>query len=104
MPPIPFEYHGRDAVAGFLASVSRPGRRYDAVPARANGQLALALYQRDPAGGIAHGAGLDVFALAGDRIQAITHFDARVLASFGLPPTLTHPPDRSPSRPAGWSD
>jgi hypothetical protein len=37
MPPIPFEYHGRDAASRFLAVVSRQGRRYDLVPTRAKG-------------------------------------------------------------------
>jgi RNA polymerase sigma-70 factor (TIGR02960 family) len=88
MPPIPLEYHGRDAVARFLTSVSRPGRRWDLVPTRANGLLAFGTYVRSPAGGIRHGTGLDVLTLAGDRISAITHFDSSVLASFGLPRSL----------------
>jgi len=88
MPPIPFEYHGRDAVAGFLASISRTGRRYDLVPTRANGQLAFGTYVRPPGGGVRHGTGLDVLTLAGDRIRALTHFDRSVLPSFGLPLSL----------------
>ena len=88
MPPIPFEYHGRDAVAGFLARVGRPGRRWDLVPTRANGQLAFGTYARAPTGGPRHGTGLDVLTLTGDRIGAITHFDESVLASFGLPRSL----------------
>src|SRR5437588_2151103 len=35
MPPIPFEYHGRDVVARFFASLIRQGRIYDLVPTRA---------------------------------------------------------------------
>jgi len=88
MPPIPLEYQGRDAVARFLASVGRQGRRYDLVPTRANGQLAFGVYLRAPTGGIRHGTGLDVLTLTGDRICAITHFDNSVLASFGLPRSL----------------
>jgi RNA polymerase sigma-70 factor (ECF subfamily) len=88
MPPIPLEYHGRDAVAGFLAGVSRPGRRFDLVPTRANGQLAFGVYVRGSAGGIRHGFGLDVLTLTGDRISALTHFDSSVLPSFGLPRSL----------------
>src|SRR5579862_4088603 len=38
MPPIPFEYQGRDAVAGFCACLLSAGRRFDLVPTRANGQ------------------------------------------------------------------
>lgn len=88
MPPLPLEYHGRDAVAGFLASVSGPGRRFDAVPTRANGHLAFGLYLRSPAGGRRHANGLDVYTLDGDRIATITHFDNSVLPSFGLPRSL----------------
>ncbi len=89
MPPIPLEYQGRHAVAEFFAGVAlRPGRRFDLVPTRANGQLAFGLYLRSPAGGTRHGTGLDVLSLTGDRIRAITHFDKSVLPSFGLPRSL----------------
>jgi RNA polymerase sigma-70 factor (ECF subfamily) len=88
MPPIPLEYHGRDAVACFFADVAmRKGRTFDLVPTRANGQPAFGVYLRDPDGTHAHG--LDVLTLAGDRICAITHFNADVLDSFGLPSALT---------------
>src|SRR6266511_2191315 len=43
MPPIPLEYHGRDAVARFYASIIH-SRTYDLVPTRANGQLAFGAY------------------------------------------------------------
>jgi RNA polymerase sigma-70 factor (TIGR02960 family) len=88
MPPMPLEYHGRDAVAGFFASVSRLGRTYDLVPTRSNGDLAFGIYLRAPTGGIRHGTGLDVFTLTGDRVSAITHFDISVLPWFGLPRSL----------------
>jgi RNA polymerase sigma-70 factor (ECF subfamily) len=88
MPPIPLEYHGRDAVARFLASVGRQGRRYDLVPTRANGQLAFGVYLRASTGGPRHGTALDVLTLTGDAISAITHFDESVLPSFGLPRSL----------------
>ena len=38
MPPMPFEYEGRDVVARFCAMLFGAGRRYDLVPTRANGQ------------------------------------------------------------------
>ena len=88
MPPIPLEYHGRDVVARFYASIFRPGRRYDLVPTRANGQPAFGFYLRGPAGGIRHGTGLLVLTLTGDRICAITRFDSSVLPWFGLPRSL----------------
>ncbi len=88
MPPIPLEYHGRDAVARFYASVIRPGRTYDFVPTRANGQLALGAYLRNPTDGIRHAAGLLVLTLTGDQICAVTRFDNNVLPWFGLPRSL----------------
>jgi hypothetical protein len=59
MPPMPFEYEGRDLVARFCASIFRAGRRFDLVRTRANGQPAFGAYLRSP-GGIRHGIGLYV--------------------------------------------
>jgi RNA polymerase sigma-70 factor (ECF subfamily) len=87
MPPMPFEYEGRDIVAGFCASLFRAGRRFDLVRTRANGQPALGAYLRSPAG-IRHGVGLYVLTLAGDRICAMTRFENSVLGWFGLPRSL----------------
>jgi RNA polymerase sigma-70 factor (TIGR02960 family) len=87
MPPIPLEYHGRDAVARFF-EVVLPHREYHLVPTRANGQLAFGAYLRPPGGGFRHGAGLFVFTLTGDRISAVTRFDNSVLPWFGLPLSL----------------
>jgi RNA polymerase sigma-70 factor (ECF subfamily) len=87
MPPMPFEYEGRDLVARFCASILNAGRRFDLVPTRANGQPAFGVYLRAP-DGISHGVGLYVLTLAGDRICAMTRFDNSVLPSFGLPRSL----------------
>jgi RNA polymerase sigma-70 factor (TIGR02960 family) len=84
MPPIPLEYQGRDLVARFYASLFRPGRPYDLVPTRANGQPAFGFYLRAPADN-SYGTGLLVLTLTGDRICAITRFDRSVLPWFGLP-------------------
>jgi RNA polymerase sigma-70 factor (ECF subfamily) len=81
MPPMPFEYEGRELVARFIAGLFGAGRRFDLVPARANGQPAFGAYLR--ATGV--GVGLLVLTLDGDRISAITRFDRRVLGAFGLP-------------------
>ncbi|MGH2588338.1 MAG: nuclear transport factor 2 family protein, partial [Dehalococcoidia bacterium] len=88
MPPMPFEYEGRDLVARFCASLFRAGRRFDLVPTRANGQPAFGAYLRAPSGGIRHGTGLLVLTLTGDRICAITRPDSSVLPWFGLPRSL----------------
>jgi RNA polymerase sigma-70 factor (ECF subfamily) len=87
MPPMPFEYQGRDVVARFCASIFGAGRRFDLVPTRANGQPAFGAYLRAPTG-ISHGIGLYVLTLAGDRICAMTRFDNSVLPWFGMPRSL----------------
>ena len=89
MPPIPFEYQGRDVVGRFCAAIFRAGRRFDLVPTRANGQPAFGAYLRT-ANGVSHGVGLYVITIDGDRICAMTRFENSVLPSFGLPRTL-HP-------------
>jgi RNA polymerase sigma-70 factor (TIGR02960 family) len=87
MPPMPFEYEGRDLVARFCAGIFGAGRRFDLVPTRANGQPAFGAYLRAPTG-IRHGTGLIVLALSGDRISAMTRFENSVLPWFGLPRSL----------------
>jgi RNA polymerase sigma-70 factor (ECF subfamily) len=87
MPPMPFEYEGRDVVVSFCASIFGSGRRFDLVPTRANGQPAFGAYVPAPTG-IRHGAGLIVITLSGDRIRAMTRFDKSVLQWFGLPRSL----------------
>jgi RNA polymerase sigma-70 factor (TIGR02960 family) len=88
MPPMPFEYEGRDAAARFLASIFGAGRRFALVPTRANGQPAFGAYLRAPDGS-AHGVGLFVLTLSGDRICAMTRFENSVLPWFGLPRSLS---------------
>ena len=87
MPPMPFEYEGRDVVARFCAILFGAGRRFDLVPTRANGQPAFGVYLRAP-DGIRHATGLYVLTLTGGRIGAMTNFDASMLPWFGLPPSL----------------
>ena len=96
MPPMPLEYQGRDAVARFCATLLGSGRRFDLVPARANGQPAFGAYVRGP-DGTRHGTGVYVIGLAGDRICALTRFESSVLGWFGLPRTL--PPPTFPAIP-----
>ena len=87
MPPMPFEYQGRDVVTRFCAGLFDAGRRFDLVPTRANGQPAFGAYLRGPTG-ISHGVGLYVLTITGDRIAALTRFENTVLPSFGLPRSL----------------
>jgi RNA polymerase sigma-70 factor (TIGR02960 family) len=88
MPPMPFEYMGRDVTTRFFRSIFGAGRRFDLVPTRANGQPAFGAYLR-ASNGVRHGTGLFVLTLAGDRIGAMTHFDNSVLPWFELPPSLS---------------
>ena len=90
MPPIPFEYQGRDLVARFCGGIFGAGRRFDLVPTRANGQPAFGAYVRGP-DGVSHGIGLYVLTLAGDRICAMTRFENSILPSFGLPRSFPTP-------------
>jgi RNA polymerase sigma-70 factor (TIGR02960 family) len=87
MPPMPFEYQGRAAVAGFCATIFGSGRRFDLVPVRANGQPAFGAYLRTP-DGAGRGTGLIALTLTGDQIGAMTRFENTVLPWFGLPRSL----------------
>jgi RNA polymerase sigma-70 factor (ECF subfamily) len=91
MPPLPFEYQGRELIGQFLYVVSfRQGtQRSRLVPTRANGQPAFGRYLCDPHAPISHAHGMLVLTLDDDRIRAITGFtDNSVLGRFGLPRTL----------------
>ncbi|TDV44218.1 RNA polymerase sigma-70 factor (ECF subfamily) [Actinophytocola oryzae] len=74
MPPLPFEYEGRDLVGRFCAGLFDAGRRFRLVLTRANGQPAFGAYVR-ASDGTHHGAGLFVIALTGDRIDGIELHD-----------------------------
>ncbi|MFX0578985.1 RNA polymerase subunit sigma-70 [Nocardia nepalensis] len=87
MPPLPLEYEGREAVAGFWSALFDVGRRVDLIATRANGQPAFGTYLHAP-NGIRHGTGLIVLTLSEDRICAMTRFENSVLAWFGLPRSL----------------
>ncbi|MFF0267704.1 RNA polymerase subunit sigma-70 [Kribbella sp. NPDC004536] len=87
MPPEPFGYEGRDAVAHYWARVFDAGRRFDLVPTRANGQPAFGAYLRPPTGP-RPAAAFYVLTLTNDNIQAITRFAPTVLPWFALPGSL----------------
>ena len=86
MPPIPFEYEGRELVGRFCATIFDAGRRFDLVLTRANDQPALGAYVRRP-DGTSVAVGLYVLALAGDRIDSLIRFEPTVFPWFGLPET-----------------
>ncbi|MBF9071452.1 sigma-70 family RNA polymerase sigma factor [Streptacidiphilus fuscans] len=89
MPPLPFEYHGTEAIARFFSATevhpACPVARM--LPTRANGQPAWGLYVRDTATGVLHGAGVLVAAFSPEGVSALTHFETTVAPWFGLPRT-----------------
>jgi RNA polymerase sigma-70 factor (ECF subfamily) len=88
MPPLPFEYHGRDAAARFFTAMHAPEPVLRFLQTRANGKPAYAGYQADPVTGVWHARGLFVLTLAGSRVHEVTRFEPGMLAYFGLPRTL----------------
>ncbi|GAA1152763.1 sigma-70 family RNA polymerase sigma factor [Kribbella jejuensis] len=92
MPPLPFEYQGREAAHRFFTALAAHERQIAAmVPVRANGQPAWGEYIRDPVTGGLHLIGVLVIGLSGDRIDEIVHFETTVAPYFGLPRTLSEP-------------
>jgi RNA polymerase sigma-70 factor (TIGR02960 family) len=87
MPPMPFEYAGRETVGRFCAGLFQAGRRFDLVRTRANGQPGFGAYLRGPTG-VRAATGLIVLTVSGDRISAMTRFETGVLPWFGLPRSL----------------
>jgi RNA polymerase sigma-70 factor (TIGR02960 family) len=87
MPPMPFEYLGRDQATRFFRAIFDAGRRFELVPTRANRQPAFGAYLRSPDGRHPR-VGLFVLTLAGDRISALTRFEPELLGSFGLPRSI----------------
>jgi RNA polymerase sigma-70 factor (TIGR02960 family) len=86
MPPLPMEYQGRELAGRFFSTIAfRPGRRFRVFPTAANRQPALAVYERDPHSEVLHANGLFVLAFSGNRIRAITRFDASAITRCGFP-------------------
>lgn len=89
MPPVLFEYRGLDAARAFFTAVRTHRQAIDRlVPIRANGQPAWGEYRRDQVTGVSRLAGIEVIALAGNRVSEMTRFDCSVAGHFGLPRTL----------------
>lgn len=92
MPPLPMEYHGREAAERFFTVFYQPGRVQRFIQTRANGQPCYASYQEDPITGVWHARGLFVITLAGSRVHEVTRFEPALLGYFGLPRALLEPP------------
>jgi RNA polymerase sigma-70 factor (ECF subfamily) len=90
MPPDPYEFSGRRAVADHVRqTVGFWGQGLKLVPTRANHQPAVGYYLPDPTSGVHRAGGLLVLTVSQDRICAITRFaDRSLLTRFGLPSAL----------------
>jgi RNA polymerase sigma-70 factor, ECF subfamily len=78
MPPLPAWFAGREALTGFLMRGPLSGDwRWRHLPARANGQLAVASYCWYEEDGAYRPFALDVLTLEGTKIKAITSFITR---------------------------
>ena len=90
MPPLPLEYHGREAIAGFLRHREQArGTPLRVVATRANTQPAFGCYTPDARTGTATAAGLFVLTLEGDAAAAMTWFAHTALFErFGLPTAI----------------
>jgi RNA polymerase sigma-70 factor (TIGR02960 family) len=96
MPPAPLAYRGRDAIGSFFATVPGGGdlAAIRLVPTRANGQPAVAAYQRD--GQTARAYGIMVLTIHGALIGEITGFaDPSLFPLFGLPLQADWPPGQA---------
>jgi hypothetical protein len=93
MPPQPFEYQGRTAIASFLRHrFEIQGHPLRVVATRANTHPALGCYFAGPSDDVARPYGLLVLTLAGPQVSALTWFaDTTGFGSFGLQLVLPVP-------------
>jgi RNA polymerase sigma-70 factor (TIGR02960 family) len=90
MPPLPYLYEGREAIAGLMATAFGPPPmgEWRLVPTRANRMPAAAGYQRAPGDAEFRAFKLDVLRVRGHEISEITTFNADLFGQFGLPAVL----------------
>jgi RNA polymerase sigma-70 factor, ECF subfamily len=93
MPPDPMRLVGPAPIGSFFATVPMDGRLdlIRLLPARANGQPALAAYVQESPGEPHRAYGMMVFAVDGDRVAGITGFAGypELFPDFGLPLELS---------------
>ncbi|HWD79039.1 MAG TPA: sigma-70 family RNA polymerase sigma factor [Kribbella sp.] len=87
MPPMPYEYEGRERAARFMELLFGGGRQYSLIATRANGQPAFGAYVSGP-DGTRRGTGLFVLLISDGGIRAMTRFENTVFGAFGLPLSL----------------
>src|SRR3954470_17233367 len=90
MPPLPLEYQGHEAIAGFLSYREEArGTPLRVMPTWANTQPAFGCYTPDAQTGIASASGLFVLTLERDGVAAMTWFaDTALFEHFALPRLL----------------
>ena len=89
MPPLPFEYRGREAIHRFFTALRPLHGGYDRmVPTRANGQPAWGGYQRNEVTGTLHLTSILTVTLSGDRVSEFVRFETTLAPYFCLPRTL----------------
>ena len=82
MPPLPTWFGGRDGITGFLRNGPLSGEwRWRHVPARVNGQAAIAAYTWSDEESAYLPFALDVLTFEGDRIKEVTAFITRMADS-----------------------
>ena len=95
MPPLQTWFHGREAIATFLAGWPLSGNwRWRQVRAHANGQPALAFYTWDPTERTYLPFALNVLTLRGALISDVTAFVARSTEATDRGPTRAGPSSR----------
>jgi RNA polymerase sigma-70 factor (TIGR02960 family) len=89
MPPQPYLYEGRDAIAPLLKQAFESGMgEWRLVPIRANRMPAAASYLRAPGETEFRAFKIDVLRVRGGEIAEITTFGAALFEEFGLERTL----------------
>jgi RNA polymerase sigma-70 factor (ECF subfamily) len=90
MPPLPYVFDGRDALAPLMAEAMGPNRMGDwrLLPTSANRMPTAASYLRRPGDAEFRAFKFDVLRIDADRVAEITTFGAELFPAFGLPPTL----------------
>ena len=88
MPPHPWVFEGRDAVAALARDGMTGLGDWRLVPTRANRMPTAASYLRAPGDTEWRAFKFDVIRIEDGKIAEITTFDATLFPAFGLPPTL----------------
>ena len=89
MPPLPFEYRGREAAGRFFAAVGIHRRSIGRMePVGVNRQPGFGEYVRDSNSGLLRLAGVIVLEVSGGLVSEVTHFETTVAPYLGLPRTL----------------